>query len=119
MGFAPGYLWAPVAGAIELLGGIALILGLLTRPAALLLLAEQLVALLVVHLPHGFFLKPTGPDGFEYNLVLVGTFLALVFLGSGKIGLDEEIRRKKGRTVYRERRVAPPEAPRPPPGAAP
>lgn len=120
MGFSPGSLWAPVGGSIELLGGLALVLGLLTRPAALLLLAMQLVALFLVHLPNGFFLKPTGIDGFEYNLVLVGTFLALLFLGSGKIGLDEGIRRKKGRTVYRERRVMPGEAgagdagPRPP-----
>lgn len=106
MGFSPGALWAPVTALIELLSGLALVAGVYTRLAALLLLLTQLVAVFVVHLPNGFFLKPGAP-GFEYNLALIGALLALVFLGSGKIGVDEALRRHRGRTVYRERMVTP------------
>ncbi len=103
MGFSPGVLWAPLTAAIELAGGIGLLLGLFTRLAALVLLCSQLVAAIAVHLPNGFFL----PAGFEFNLVLIGGLLALLFLGSGKYGVDEEARKRKGKTVYRERRVVP------------
>ena len=122
MGFSPGALWAPLTAALELLGGLALALGFFTRAAALLLLCSQLVALFLVHLPNGFFLKPEG-NGIEFNVALIGSLLALVFLGSGRIGVDEEVRRKKGRTVYRERAVTPGETaargPTPPTSDAP
>lgn len=124
MGFSPGMLWAPLTAALEVVGGLALVLGFFTRAAALALLASQLVALFLVHLPNGFFLKPEG-NGIEFNLVLIGGLLALVFLGSGKIGVDEERRKRTGKTVYRERAVTPGEAatrtepPRPPEGTVP
>lgn len=113
MGFSPGLLWAPFTAALETLGGLALVLGLFTRIAALLLLLSQIVAAIAVHLPNGFFL----PTGVEFNVALIGGLLALLFLGSGKIGVDEEVRRRKGKTVYRERRPAPGEEARDTPEA--
>lgn len=75
---------APVVSFVELLGGAALVLGLLTRWAALALAIDMLVAMLVVHLPNGFFL----PSGIEFTLVLAAATLALAITGAGAYSLD-------------------------------
>jgi putative oxidoreductase len=76
---------------VELLGGVALILGFQVRWAALLLAIEMLVAILVAHLPHGFFL----PDGVEFALILFAANVALAFLGAGHVSLDTRPRRRR------------------------
>src|SRR5690554_4094237 len=53
IGLQPGYLMALAAGSGEFFGGLALLIGLLTRPAALVLAITMLVAIVTVHLPHG------------------------------------------------------------------
>ncbi|GIX49205.1 MAG: quinol oxidase [Candidatus Tectimicrobiota bacterium] len=83
----PG-LAAVVVTAAELLGGLALILGLLTRWAALVLAVNMLVAILVVHLRHGFFL----PNGFEFALSLLAANVALLLEGGGKLELEAQLR---------------------------
>ena len=50
IGLAPGYLMALMAGGAEFFGGLALILGLLVRPAAAVLAFTMLVAILSVHI---------------------------------------------------------------------
>src|SRR5258706_13344401 len=55
LGLQPGYLMALLAGLVELVGGGLLVLGLLTRPAALAVIVLVAVALFTVHLPLGFF----------------------------------------------------------------
>ena len=75
--------------AVELLGGIALIIGAWTRVAAGLLSADALVAILTVHLRGGFFV----PNGVEFVLTLLGACLALVGLGAGPCSLDGARRR--------------------------
>ena len=69
---------------VELLGGVALILGAWTRIVAALLAADMLVAILTVHLRAGFFV----PDGVEFVLTLLGGCLALVGLGAGPCSVD-------------------------------
>jgi len=86
---------APLAGLsilIEFFGGIAIILGLLTRPAALGLAVTMLVAAFKVQLVNGFFLDRSGPnDGVEYVFVLFLLSLYFVVNGSGTISLDRLI----------------------------
>jgi putative oxidoreductase len=75
--------------AVELLGGVALLLGAWTRIAATLLAADMLVAMLTVHLRGGFFV----PDGVEFVLTLFGGCLALAGLGAGPWSVDGARRR--------------------------
>jgi putative oxidoreductase len=70
---------AAVVTWVEFLGGAALLFGVFTRVAALLLAFDMLVAVLKVHLKGGFFL----PMGFEYALTLLVTNVALAMTGPG------------------------------------
>jgi putative oxidoreductase len=80
---APNVL-APVVAAVELLGGLALVLGLFTRWVAVPLAIVMLVAAVAVHLKQGFFL----PNGYEYTLVLLAANVSLFLAGSGELALD-------------------------------
>lgn len=89
IGMEPGWLMALLAGSAEFFGGLALVLGLLTRPAALVTAVTMLVALLSVHLGNGLFLAN---NGYEYALVLLAATLALVIQGGGAWALDNGLR---------------------------
>ena len=73
----PGVM-APAVAAVELLGGLALILGTSTRFAALLLTGVMVVAMVTVTLGKGF------AGGYDLNLALLGGLLALLLAGPGK-----------------------------------
>ncbi|MGO1246873.1 MAG: DoxX family protein [Oceanisphaera sp.] len=88
IGLEPGYLMALTAGSAEFFGGIALLMGLLTRPAALMLVITMLVAIINVHLANGFFMSN---NGYEFALALLGISVALVFNGGGKLSLDRKL----------------------------
>jgi putative oxidoreductase len=75
---------APFVSLLELIGGAALILGLLTRPVAVLFVIQMLVAVLLVHLRAGFFL----PQGYEFALTLCAASLALALTGAGAFSVD-------------------------------
>lgn len=86
---------APLAGLAiltEFFGGMAIILGLLTRPAALGLAVTMLVAAFKVHLVNGFFLDQQGPaDGIEYVFVLLLLSLYFTIKGAGAVSADKLI----------------------------
>jgi putative oxidoreductase len=79
---------AYLASFTELLGGLAVIIGLLSRLAALGLAIDMLVAIFLVHLPNGFFGQPNKP-GFEFPLAMFGMALALLFTGPGRIAVAD------------------------------
>ncbi len=75
----------------ELLGGVALLIGLLTRLAALGLIIIQVGAIWTVTAMRGFSLAGSG--GYEYNLALIAMCLALVIMGGGYWAADRFFRR--------------------------
>jgi putative oxidoreductase len=79
---------APVAATLELVGGIALILGLLTRVAAGLLIFDMLGAIFLVHIANGFF---AANNGVELSLLLAACCLAFVLVGGGRYSLDHKL----------------------------
>ena len=88
IGLAPGYLMALMAGSAEFFGGLALILGLLVRPAAAVLAVTMLVAIFSVHIGNGFFMAD---NGYEFALALLAAVLALLIEGAGRLSLDKRI----------------------------
>jgi putative oxidoreductase len=87
LGMSPGVLMAGLAGAVEFFGGIALVLGLLTRPAALAIAVLMAVAL-TVHIPNGFFWNN---GGYEYPLMWGVLALAIALRGGGEFSLDRKL----------------------------
>lgn len=79
---------APVVAALELIGGIALILGVLTRPMALLLTINMLGAFVLVHLTEGIFVEN---NGFELVLLLGAAAVAIALAGPGKASVDHAL----------------------------
>jgi len=88
IGLEPSGLLALLAGSGEFFGGLLLMMGLLTRPAAILTSIVSVVALLTVHLANGFFMSN---NGFEYILILLVVSLAIFIAGSGKYSVDNII----------------------------
>lgn len=88
IGITPGYLMAALAGSAEFFGGLALVVGLLVRPAAVSLLIAMLVAIVSVHWVNGFFITE---NGFEYAMILALISAVLLIEGAGKLSLDRRI----------------------------
>ena len=88
IGLQPGIVMAFLAGAAEFFGGIALILGLLTRPAAAALAFTMLVATVWVHLGNGLFVAN---GGYEFSLTLLAVSAALALTGGGRLSLDRRL----------------------------
>ncbi|RMQ05428.1 DoxX family protein [Pseudomonas savastanoi] len=113
LGLTPGYLMALMSGSAEFFGGLGLLLGLLARPAAVVVILLLLVAIFTVHIHNGFFMAdsvekvgfefrgrkvPTfstqsANNGYEYALALLGGALAVLIEGAGKLSLDRVISR--------------------------
>jgi putative oxidoreductase len=94
MGIEPGYLMALLAGGAEFFGGLALVIGLLTRPAALVAAFTMLVAIFSVHIGNGLF---AADGGYEYALILFVTLIALAVQGGGYLSVDKALSGKLGR----------------------
>jgi putative oxidoreductase len=85
-----------LAAFTECFGGLAMIVGLLVRPAAVGLILVMMVAIAKVHWRNGFFLnwslEPGKGHGFEMNLALIGMALAVLIGGAGILSIDRVIR---------------------------
>ncbi|MXR70328.1 DoxX family protein [Shewanella alkalitolerans] len=85
VGFEPGYLMALLAGSAEFFGGLALVLGLLTRPAAALTAFTMAVAM-TLHVGNGLFVSN---NGYEFALILLAASLSLAVQGGGRYSIDK------------------------------
>lgn len=74
IGLSPGYLMALLGGGAEFFGGLALVAGLLVRPAAAALAFAMLVAMFAVHAGNGLFMSN---NGYEFALALLSASVAL------------------------------------------
>ena len=109
LGVPAPHLMAWLSILTELIGGLAVLLGAFLPFVSLPLAALLLVAVFTVHLPYGFSsIKLTGvtagraqfgPPGFECSLLYLACLTALVFAGSGPLGIDEYLSRKSERLV--------------------
>jgi putative oxidoreductase len=90
----------PIAYAVcflELFGGLGLILGLFTRPAALGIVVTMVGAIAKVHWQHGLFLNwaqtPGKGHGYEANLAYLAMAIACVLAGGGALSVDSFLAR--------------------------
>jgi len=90
LGMRPGILFAATAGIIEFFGGLLLVIGLFTRPVALIV-AAFLAVTLKVHIANGFFWSD---GGIEYPLLWSLVALAIFFRGADRYTVDA---RRRGR----------------------
>ncbi len=73
-----------VSAFAEFGGGILLVVGFLTRCAALAILIDMLVATFAVHFKHGF----TGEGNYQFTLALAAMAFSLLFTGAGPVSVD-------------------------------
>jgi putative oxidoreductase len=123
MGFMTGKLGIPAAFAFlaivaEFFGGIGLIVGGLTRVAAFGVACVMMVAVLMQHLPNGFFMNWMGSqkgEGVEFFILAIGLALVTMIRGAGALSLDRLAvgflgRRSagvRGQAVVRDREAVP------------
>src|SRR5580700_9305050 len=79
----PGY-FVGLAGILECVGGGLLLVGLFTRPAALLLAAEMAIAIWKVKMVHGVF----AVNEYQFELALAAACVALATVGAGSLSVD-------------------------------
>jgi putative oxidoreductase len=85
-----------LAVAAEFLGSLALFCGLLGRLAGVAIAVDMVVAVLLVHLPNGFFMNWSGTqagEGFEYHLLAIGIAVTIAVKGSGAWSIDRQFLR--------------------------
>ena len=106
VGIRPGRPLAIATGIAEVFAGVASVLGVLTRPAALAVLVTQGVAIAKVHAKKGFDFTE---GGFEFNLMLMAIAAGLLLAGPGLFSVHEQLEHlAEGRGAKRVfRRVRP------------
>lgn len=99
MGYLTGTIGLPAPLAalvilIESVGPLFLLLGLLTRPVALGIIAIMIGAIVNVHAANGFFMNWFGAqkgEGFEYHLLVIAMALVLLVSGGGAFSADRKL----------------------------
>lgn len=92
------YILALLVVLAEFLGSLGLIVGALTRIAALGIGSVMVGAIFMVHLPNGFFMNWSGKqagEGFEYHILAIGMALALMLRGAGALSIDRSLSSKR------------------------
>ena len=82
----PAWLWMGAAAISELIGGVLVLFGLLTRVGAFLIACIMLTAVVGVHWPNFF-----NPQGLEYPMSLLAMSLALMISGGGMASIDRAL----------------------------
>jgi putative oxidoreductase len=83
MGLPPDL--AMLIGLLEVIGGVALIVGILTRIASILFIIEMLGATIVAKLPKGFV------GGYEFDLLLMSISISLLLTGPGRASIEWDL----------------------------
>lgn len=95
----PPELFIPIA-LLEVIGGLAILFGILTRIASALLIIEMIGAIVTAKLSKGFV------GGYEFELLLISICLTLLILGPGKISIENYLLKReifpKGKQLYQK-----------------
>lgn len=86
----------------EFAGALLLLTGVFTRIGAFGIMVNMAVAVLLVHLPHGFFMNWTGTqtgEGFEFHILALAISLAIVIRGGGALSIDAKLARPEPETI--------------------
>ena len=89
LGFPMAGVFAVILIAVEVLGGIALIVGAWTRLAAFLASIVAVVALFTVHFSKGFLVSN---GGYEFILLILAVSVSLLIIGAGKFSVDHNMK---------------------------
>jgi putative oxidoreductase len=105
LGIRPARTWALATGLTETLAGLAAVLGVATRPAAVAVIVTQAVAIARVHAGKGYSVTQ---GGFEYNLALIAIATGLLVTGPGRASaheaLEHAVEGRGGRWTWRRAR---------------
>lgn len=82
----PTWVWLAAAALSELVGGLLLVFGFLTRVGAFFIACTMLTAIVGVHWSGGFF---AANRGYEYPLALLAMAIALMVSGGGQASIDK------------------------------
>ncbi|HEV7375003.1 MAG TPA: DoxX family protein [Pyrinomonadaceae bacterium] len=84
-----------IAAVLEMVGGLFILLGLFTRPAAFILAGEMAVGYFMMHAPNGFWPIMSGGNGGELAVLFCFVFLYVAVAGGGSWSLDRQLRRER------------------------
>jgi putative oxidoreductase len=85
MRIRPAVMWGWASALAELLGGLAVAIGILSPLGSFAITGAMLVAIALVHWPKGFWVSK---GGFEFNLLIIATVAALAVIGPGAYSAD-------------------------------
>jgi putative oxidoreductase len=91
-----------IATLAEFAGGLGLVVGFLSRIAALGIVTNMAVAIAMVHAPHGLFMNWDGTgtgQGFEFHLLAIAMGLSVLVRGAGAFSIDLELTNGETRRV--------------------